>query len=235
LATATQTVQTAEGAWPSCPSCGSSKYVHRAGLHNRRQFPPAQKYACTNCGKDRKFLSPDVQKYRPGRVKRLNKQFRECVTMAEGAQPLQTRFEVDLPVPLAESLMEWFKESGDKGDNIARFANQVFVLPIVERRRRKLPKQEPPEPQLARGDKRIEKKDNRIHCRERDDTLAQRIIHLRTSELLTVAQIAARTGYSGTSIRTIMSRYENHAHVQPRSRRACKQETKIHFGKAETA
>jgi hypothetical protein len=61
----------AKSLWPPCPRCGSAEYVHRAGLHVRLQFPPAQKFECTRCGKGKKFLAASERKYRPGRLKQL--------------------------------------------------------------------------------------------------------------------------------------------------------------------
>lgn len=67
--------------WPPCPRCGSSLHVHRSGLHIRLQYKPAQKFSCTACGKNHKFLAPSEIRFRPGRIRRPPgerlKQFRE--------------------------------------------------------------------------------------------------------------------------------------------------------------
>lgn len=55
--------------WPPCPRCGSNEFVHRGGHDIRLQYPPRQKYACTRCGKDKRFFAPNERRYRPGRLK----------------------------------------------------------------------------------------------------------------------------------------------------------------------
>src|ERR1700676_4853260 len=53
-------------------------------------------------------------------------------------QKLQTKFEVELPEPLAATLEEWFRKAGDVGD-INRFASEVLELPLIDYRFENLP------------------------------------------------------------------------------------------------
>jgi transposase-like protein len=71
VATALQMPQTEPSEWPPCPWCGSKEFVHRAGWHRRKQFPPARRYACTRCGKNNRFIHPAAQRYRPGKIRNL--------------------------------------------------------------------------------------------------------------------------------------------------------------------
>ena len=70
-----------------------------------------------------------------------------ATTTLQPAQPLiettqpqnvKTRFELELPEPLAVSLQDWFERAADVGD-INHFAAEVFAIPIIEYRRINLP------------------------------------------------------------------------------------------------
>jgi hypothetical protein len=80
-----------------------------------------------------------------------------ATTTVQPAQPLfetrqpqnvKTRFELELPEPLAASLQDWFERAADVGD-INSFAAEVLAVSVIEFRRLNLPPMDSP---LLRGD-----------------------------------------------------------------------------------
>jgi len=67
---------------------------------------------------------------------------------------VQTKFQIELPRELAESLYAWFKTSaGEAPSNLNAFANQVMQIPVVEYRRQTLPALPPAKGRISHGDK----------------------------------------------------------------------------------
>jgi transposase-like protein len=109
-------------AWPACPRCGSAEHVHRAGLHVRLQFPAAQKFSCTRCGKDKKFLAASERKYRPGRRKHFQRFQLQPQPGASGRWKIKRE--------LSRSLLAMYREA--HGVSPDREALDRFISELIE-------------------------------------------------------------------------------------------------------
>jgi hypothetical protein len=116
--------------WPICPRCGSNEFVHRGGLDHRLQYPPRQRFACTRCGKDHRFLAPDAPRYKPGRLKR----YREKIIRREA--PLASYGTWRIRAELARSLSCMWRQSVGHGlltpDQAAldKFASEIIETEV---------------------------------------------------------------------------------------------------------
>jgi hypothetical protein len=122
-----------DSSWPPCPRCHSTLHVHRAGLHLRLQFPAAQRFSCTACGKDKKFLAPDERRHRPGRVK----QFRQRAQPTQQPGPPATNGSWKIKVELARSLIAMFRSSHGltpNQGNLDEFVSELVEIAVIDYR-----------------------------------------------------------------------------------------------------
>lgn len=115
--------------WPACPRCGSNEFVHRGGLDVRLQYPPRQRFACTRCGKDHRFLAADAPRYRPGRLKRYQEKI-----IRQG--PLASFGRWKIRGELARSLSCMYRQShfGSTPDqpNLDKFVSELIESAVSE-------------------------------------------------------------------------------------------------------
>ena len=175
--------------WPRCPRCGSSTFVHRAGLDYRLQYPARQKFSCTRCGKNRKFLPEDTPRYRPGRVRR---------TSEETAQ-LPTRLEIRIRPRLLPSLVAMFKVRSGHAQLPDRSALSLFLAEIIEAEIVEFRSLNPSVDVKARG--RIQRQDLDVHRRRLPLAREAEIRDLRE---LGTSSLAKRFGVGQTTIRRVL-------------------------------
>jgi transposase-like protein len=115
--------------WPPCPRCRSTAHVHRAGLHRRIQFPPAQKFECSRCGKGKKFLKPGEQRHRSGRIRQFRKriQLQPQVPGTSGSWKIKPE--------LVKSLIAMFRASSQDAlcrESLDKFASELIEIAIAD-------------------------------------------------------------------------------------------------------